>query len=276
MSLRLLPLAMMLLLSACAGGEFRPVSDAAVKIGAPYRVRGVTYTPAADPGYDMLGLASWYGSESGKRTANGERFRPRGVSAAHTTLPLPSYVEVTALDTGRRILVRVNDRGPFAGRGRILDLWRGAAHRGQRAVGPTKVVNARDVPRHAGSARQQQPAMLRTQRRHRLPQRAISDDDLALHPACHRRWSGGRCPDAACRAVQFRDVARAHVGRIDCAVLAGSANPSFPHRNACAVVIAPNLKRGAQIGRQRNATAIGEPYAAHLAGSRRKIGLGSG
>ncbi len=114
-------------LSACAGGDYRPVSDAAVKIGAPYRVRGVTYTPAADPTYDMLGLASWYGSESGRRTANGERFRVGGVSAAHTTLPLPSYVEVTALDTGRRIIVRVNDRGPFTGRGRILDLSKGAA-----------------------------------------------------------------------------------------------------------------------------------------------------
>lgn len=129
-------------LSACAGGEYRPVSDAAVKIGAPYRVRGTTYTPAADPGYDMLGLASWYGSESGRQTANGERFRPGGVSAAHTTLPLPSYVEVTALDTGRRILVRVNDRGPFTGQGRILDLSRGAAEalgaRG-RGVVPVRV-----------------------------------------------------------------------------------------------------------------------------------------
>ncbi|MGT2513877.1 septal ring lytic transglycosylase RlpA family protein [Sphingomonas panni] len=127
-------------LSACAGGDYRPVSDARVKIGAPYRVRGMTYTPAADPTYDMLGLASWYGSESGRRTANGERFRPTGVSAAHTTLPLPSYVEVTALDTGRRILVRVNDRGPFTGRGRILDLSRGAAEAlGVRGAGVVPV-----------------------------------------------------------------------------------------------------------------------------------------
>ncbi len=128
MSLRLLsPLFVALFLSACAGGKYRPVSDDMVKIGAPYRVRGVAYVPAADPTYDMLGLASWYGAESGKRTANGERFRAKWVTGAHTTLPLPSYVEVTALDTGRRILVRVNDRGPFVGRGRILDLSRGAA-----------------------------------------------------------------------------------------------------------------------------------------------------
>lgn len=116
-----------LALSACAGGDFRPVSDTPVRIGPPYTVRGTSYVPAADPTYDYLGYASWYGSESGNRTANGEHFRPDWVTAAHTTLPLPTYVEVTALDTGRTILVRINDRGPFSGKGRILDLSRGAA-----------------------------------------------------------------------------------------------------------------------------------------------------
>lgn len=114
-------------LAACAGG-YRPVSDDPVRIGTPYAVRGRSYVPAADPTYDMLGYASWYGSESGKRTANGERFRARWLTAAHRTLPLPTYVEVTALATGRRLLVRINDRGPFAGgESRILDLSRGAA-----------------------------------------------------------------------------------------------------------------------------------------------------
>lgn len=114
-----------LALSACAGG--RPVSDAQVRIGSPYSVKGQRYVPAADPSYDFLGYTSWYGSESGNRTANGEKFRPGWITAAHTSLPLPTYVEVTALDTGRTILVRINDRGPFAGRGRIIDLSRGAA-----------------------------------------------------------------------------------------------------------------------------------------------------
>lgn len=132
--------AVALLLSACGGGQYRPVRDVPVKIGPPYVVRGVTYTPAADPGYDMLGYASWYGSESGNRTANGERFRPGWVTAAHTSLPLPSYVEVTALDTGRTIVVRVNDRGPFSGRGRVIDLSRGAAEQlGVRAQGHVPV-----------------------------------------------------------------------------------------------------------------------------------------
>lgn len=115
-------------LAACGGGtKFRAVSDTPVRVGAPYKVRGTTYTPAAQPGYDMLGYATWYGSESGNQVANGERFRPNWLTAAHKTLPLPSYVEVTALDTGRRILVRVNDRGPFGESARIIDLSRGAA-----------------------------------------------------------------------------------------------------------------------------------------------------
>lgn len=103
------------------------VADTPVKIGDPYTVGGTTYTPADIPDYDDVGYASWYGEELGGRpTANGETFNPDAISAAHKTLPLPSYVEVTALDTGRTILVRVNDRGPMAS-DRLIDLSRGAA-----------------------------------------------------------------------------------------------------------------------------------------------------
>jgi rare lipoprotein A len=131
-------------LSACGGGaHFRPVSDVPVKIGKPYTVRGVTYVPAADPNYDSVGYATWYGNESGNRTANGERFEPKGISAAHTTLPLPTYVEVTSLASGKRIIVRVNDRGPFSGRGRIIDLSRGAAE--QLGIKSTAAVRVRAV-----------------------------------------------------------------------------------------------------------------------------------
>jgi rare lipoprotein A len=115
------------LLSACGGGVHGLVQDSPVKLGRPYQVAGRTYVPADDPGYDRIGEASWYGDvEQGRRTANGEKFYRQRVSAAHTTLPLPSYVEVTRLDTGQRILVRVNDRGPYA-RDRILDLSQEAA-----------------------------------------------------------------------------------------------------------------------------------------------------
>ena len=112
-------------------------------------MRGTTYVPAAAPGYDVLGYASWYGSESGDRVALGERFDARWITAAHATLPLPSYVEVTSLNTGRTILVRVNDRGPFA-RGRIIDLSRGAADQlGERGRGVVPVrVRVVDPPEH--------------------------------------------------------------------------------------------------------------------------------
>lgn len=101
--------------------------DGPPKLGAPFTVGGTTYTPADIPDYDDVGYASWYGEElAGRPTATGEAFDPDAITAAHKTLPLPSYVEVTALDTGRTILVRVNDRGPMAN-DRLIDLSRGAA-----------------------------------------------------------------------------------------------------------------------------------------------------
>ena len=103
------------------------VADEPVTIGAPYTVAGVTYTPEDAPNYDAVGYAGWYGEElQGNKTANGEAFMPMAITAAHKTLPLPSYVEVTALDSGKTILVRINDRGPFAN-DRLIDLSRGAA-----------------------------------------------------------------------------------------------------------------------------------------------------
>lgn len=117
--------ALALSLGGCAGTHYL-VADTPVKIGRPYEVRGTWYYPADDPTYDQIGYASWYGRESGGVTANGERFRGARYGAAHKTLPMPSYVEVTALDSGRRIIVRVNDRGPFAP-GRIIDLSEAAA-----------------------------------------------------------------------------------------------------------------------------------------------------
>jgi rare lipoprotein A len=81
----------------------------------------------ARPTYEATGHASWYGDElRGRKTANGESFNPDGFTAAHRTLPFQSYAEVTALDTGRTILVRINDRGPYHGN-RIIDLSHGAA-----------------------------------------------------------------------------------------------------------------------------------------------------
>lgn len=103
------------------------VTDFPVKIGDVYSVGGQQYTPVDVADYDEVGYASWYGNElAGNLTANGEVFVPAALTAAHKTLPLPSYVEVTALETGRTIVVRVNDRGPFSN-DRLIDLSRGAA-----------------------------------------------------------------------------------------------------------------------------------------------------
>lgn len=117
------------------------VTDDLVKIGTPYTVGSTTYTPVDSAMYDEVGYASYYGREfAGRQTANGENFNPAGATAAHKTLPMPSYVEVTALDTGRTILVRINDRGPFAN-DRLIDLSEGAAR--QLGLGPQGVTGVR-------------------------------------------------------------------------------------------------------------------------------------
>ncbi len=101
--------------------------DTPVRVGEPYSIGGQRYVPVDQIDYDEVGYASWYGAElAGNPTANGESFAPAAISAAHRTLPMPSYVEVTRLDTGRTILVRVNDRGPADPR-RLIDLSAGAA-----------------------------------------------------------------------------------------------------------------------------------------------------
>ncbi|HXQ50186.1 MAG TPA: septal ring lytic transglycosylase RlpA family protein [Stellaceae bacterium] len=97
------------------------------KVGNPYQIAGVWYYPAEDLAYDETGIASWYGEDfHGKYTANGEVFDLNALTAAHRTLPMPSIVQVTNLENGRSLKVRVNDRGPYA-RSRIIDLSRRSA-----------------------------------------------------------------------------------------------------------------------------------------------------
>ena len=104
-----------------------PAGDGFYKLGAPYQVGGVWYTPHEDWNYEESGIASWYGEEfHGRYTANGEIFDLNALTAAHDTLPLPTIVEVTNLDNGRTLRLRVNDRGPYV-RGRIIDVSRRAA-----------------------------------------------------------------------------------------------------------------------------------------------------
>lgn len=92
------------------------------QVGKPYTIRGKKYYPRLDPNYSKVGMASWYGPNfHGRLTANGEIYDQYSLSAAHPTMPLPSYARVTNLKNNSSVIVRVNDRGPFA-HGRIIDL----------------------------------------------------------------------------------------------------------------------------------------------------------
>ena len=108
-------------------GEPVPKGGGTYRVGKPYNVNGRTYVPAENPTYRAEGIASYYGRDfHGRLTANGEVYDMHSISAAHTTMPLPSYARVTNLQNGRSIIVRVNDRGPYA-RDRIIDLSIGTA-----------------------------------------------------------------------------------------------------------------------------------------------------
>jgi len=108
-------------------GEPVPKGGGVYRVGQPYMVGGRLYVPEDNPHYSAVGIASWYGDDfHGRATANGEIFDAESISAAHPTLPLPSYVRVTNLSNGRSLIVRINDRGPYAAN-RIIDVSRRVA-----------------------------------------------------------------------------------------------------------------------------------------------------
>jgi len=163
-------LGLMSLLAACAsagardggytaGARLPVVTDPAPIVSGtmrPYQIRGQWYRPAEDPGYDVTGMASWYGDQfNGRPTATGEIFDMHALTAAHKTLPLPGLVEVTNLANGRSVVLRVNDRGPFVD-DRIIDLSRGAAEELDllsRGVGQVRVRYLGRAPRQGGGMR---------------------------------------------------------------------------------------------------------------------------
>lgn len=110
------------------------------KIGNPYKIKGKWYYPKENYKYSEVGVASWYGKDfHAKKTANGEKYDMNSLSAAHRTLPLPSIVKVTNLQNGRSLVLRVNDRGPYASN-RIIDVSKRAASLlGFQTQGTTKV-----------------------------------------------------------------------------------------------------------------------------------------
>lgn len=114
----------------------------------PYSVFGQRYVPdTTGQPYRAQGTASWYGKKyHGKPTSNGERYDMYGMTAAHPTLPIPSYVRVTRVATGKTVILRINDRGPFLG-GRVIDLSYVAAHKlGVLSPGSAEVIVERIMP----------------------------------------------------------------------------------------------------------------------------------
>lgn len=126
---RLLAVAALAALAGCgsSGSTSKPGPVGEFKVGKPYQINGVWYYPKVDWEYRETGIASWYGPGfHGKKTANGETYDQMALTAAHPTLPMPVMVQVTNLENGRSLKVRINDRGPFAN-GRIIDLSKRSA-----------------------------------------------------------------------------------------------------------------------------------------------------
>jgi rare lipoprotein A len=110
-----------------AFGDPVPKGGGTYRVGKPYSVAGRVYVPEEDTGYRAEGMASWYGDDfHGRLTANGEVFDMSSLTAAHPTLPMPSYARVTNLSNGKSLVVRVNDRGPYHGN-RLIDVSNKAA-----------------------------------------------------------------------------------------------------------------------------------------------------
>jgi rare lipoprotein A len=153
-------------------GDPIPKGNGRYHVGKPYVIAGVTYVPQENPDYRAEGIASWYGDAfHGRLTSNGEIFDMRTITAAHPTLPLPSYVRVTNLSNGRSLIVRVNDRGPFHAN-RVIDVSvRAADLLGFKSQGTARVrVEYVGKARLEGSDDQQLAATLRHDGPARAPQ----------------------------------------------------------------------------------------------------------
>jgi rare lipoprotein A len=125
-----------------------PKGGGVYKVGDPYQVGGQWYDPREQPDYDRVGIASWYGTDfHGRHTANGEIYDMNALTAAHPTLPIPSYAYVTNLSNGRTILLRINDRGPYVA-DRVIDL----SQRSARELGLERGGTGRVRVKYAGRA----------------------------------------------------------------------------------------------------------------------------
>ena len=252
---------------ALAQGPAAMVEDRPVLLGEPYSVAGVTYRPADPAAYDEPGYAEPIdaGSKSAT-TANGETFVAGAITAAHKSLPLPSYVEVTALDSGRTILVRINDRGPMRN-DRIIGLSPGAMAQLGLAGGPAPVrvrrVNPPDqdqvaLRRHEPAAeRLESPPALLKVLRERLTKTAAS-------PAMPPPVASTLKPAPRMRAGASFDTAPAPPAAL--------ATPAAPRTKAPAPPAKPAMTKGGyvvQVGAfssRANADALAKRIGAQVHG----------
>lgn len=178
------------------------------KVGKPYQVDGIWYYPHEVLSYDETGIASWYGEAfHGRYTANGEIFDLNSLTAAHHTLPLPTIVQVTNLENGRSLTLRVNDRGPFA-RGRIIDVSRQAAQLlGFEKQGTAKVhvrllesetLEAQAVARRNGT---EEGPRAQVQVAQAAPRSAVDSQALAPLPGTQAASQSSSTPSSARAAV---------------------------------------------------------------------------
>ena len=260
-------------------GQPVPKGGGAYRVGKPYQVAGRTYTPEENGRYRAEGLASWYGDDfHGRLTANGEVYDMEAISAAHPTLPMPSYVRVTNLASHKSLIVRVNDRGPYHANREIDVSARAAELLGFRGHGIAQ--GARRICR-AGAAR-----------RHRRPP---ADGDLAAGPAGARAASWSRanrscrtstaspCAARRCRRSGHTISARAAASRrrelsaarnaSDARMLASEALARHPVRAArrrCLARHRAAAPYGGAAARRRSARPAGD--RGHVERARRRMG----
>ncbi len=195
-----------------ADGDRIPKGNGRYHVGKPYVIAGVTYVPEENPNYRAVGTASWYGDAfHGRLTSNGEVFDMRSITAAHPTLPLPSYVRVTNLSNRKSLIVRVNDRGPFHAN-RVIDVSSRAAdllgfrHRGTARVSVEYVGRAKiegsDDQQLAATLRENGPAPTPSQVRIArdrpfVPQQPDTPQVLRRQPTQVANTQSPRAPAAA-------------------------------------------------------------------------------
>jgi rare lipoprotein A len=212
------------------GGQSIPKGGGIYKVGRPYRVAGRWYHPRENPDYDRVGTASWYGTAfHGRRTSNGEVYDMYALTAGHPTLPMPSYAYVTNLQNGRTVLVRINDRGPYA-RDRLIDL----SYQTARTLGFHNHGLARVRVRYAGRA-------------------PLNGDDSAerRYLAAQSWYSGGRVAQVTPPPLTTGSVSAKRVRTIDYATT--SATPSPPTWSVT------QYRRGELEGKKQAETILTKP-----------------